>query len=433
MDLTLVAITGIILLLLLMAVRVPISYGMILLGFLGVVYIRNWDAAVQLLASDMWAEFSSYTLTAIPAFIFMGNLAFKSGLSDRLYKTANAWIGHWPGGLASTTILASAGFGAICGSGVAATATMTTVSMPEMKKYDYDMGFSGGMLAVAGTLGIILPPSLIMIIVATTVGESVTKLFIAGIIPGLFLTGCMLALTFWMCWRNPELGPPAQRSTWAVRFKSLSSVGETLLIFALVMGGIYLGWFTATEAGAIGAFGMFVSAMARRQLTWESFRDTVTDTARLSTMVVLLIAAGMVFGKFITFTRLPFTLVEWVEAMNMSTFWVLMAMIIIYVIGGMFIDSVAFLVLSLPIFFPLATSLGYDPIWFLLMTTVVTALGSVTPPVGVHVFVVASIHQDVPLSKIFRGSNIFLITYVVLIAVMIAFPDLFTGIVKIVR
>lgn len=433
MDPTLIALIGVILLLLSMAIRIPIAYGMLLLGFLGVAYMRNWDAAVQLLASDLWSEFSSYTLTAIPAFIFMGNLAFKSGLSDRLYKTANAWIGHFPGGLASTTILASAGFGAICGSGVAATATMTTVSMPEMKKYDYDMGFSGGMLAVAGTLGIIIPPSLIMIIVATTVGESVTKLFIAGIIPGVFLTVSMLALTSWMCWRNPKLGPPAARSTWAIRFSSLTSVTETLLIFTLVIGGIYLGWFTATEAGAVGAVGVFLSAIVRGQLSREGFIQAVVDTARLSTMVVLLITAGIVFGKFITFTRLPFTMIEWVNAMGLSNLWVLMAIIIIYVLGGMFMDSVAFLVLSLPIFFPLALSMGYDPIWFLLLTTLVTSLGSVTPPVGVHVFVVGSIHQDVPISKIFRGSNLFALTYALLIAVMIAFPDLFTGIVKFVK
>lgn len=433
MDLTLVAIVGILLLLLSMAIRIPISFGMIVLGFLGVVYLRNWNAAVQLLASDLWAEFSSYTLTAIPAFIFMGNLAFKSGLSDRLYRSANAWVGHYPGGIAATTILASAGFGAICGSGVAATATMTTVAMPEMKKYRYDLGFSGGMLAVAGTLGIIIPPSLIMIIVATTVGESVTKLFIAGIIPGLFLTVSMLVLTFWMCWRNPKLGPPAAKADWSERIQSTSSVGETLLIFGLVIGGIYLGWFTPTEAGSIGALGVFMAAVLRRQLSRKDFWEATLDSARLSTMVILLIAAGMIFGKFMAYTRLPFTLIEWVNASNMSPLVVLSAIIVIFIFGGMFMDSVAFLVLALPIIFPLAVSLGYDPIWFLLMATVLTALGSVTPPVGVHVFVVGSIVQEVSISKIFRGSNAFMMTYALLIAVMIAFPSWFTEIVKFVK
>lgn len=430
MSLTTIALLGLCLLLLSMAIRVPISFGMSLLGFLGVAYVRSWDAAVNLLAADLWDEFSSYTLTAIPAFIFMGNLAFRSGLSDRLYRTANSWIGHMPGGLAGTTILASSAFGAICGSGVAATATMTTVAMPEMKKYRYDLAFSGGMLAVAGTLGIIIPPSLIMIIVATTVGESVTKLFISGIIPGLFLTFAMLGLTFWMCWRNPALGPPAERSSWGQRFTSLGSILETLLIFALVIGGIYFGWFTPTEAGAVGAFGMFLSGVFRRQLSLPDFRGAVVDSARLSTMVILLITAGAVFGKFIAFTRLPYTLVEWVDTMNLPDLGVMMAMIVVFVLGGMFMDSVAFLVVALPIFFPLALSMGYDPIWFCLLTTILTALGSVTPPVGVHVFIVGSIYPEVPMGKIFRAANIFVLTYALLITVMILFPGWFTGILK---
>ena len=430
MTLTAIAIIGIVALMALMAIRVPISFGMLLVGLLGIAYVRDMDAALQITAGDLWGTFSSYTLTAIPTFVFMGNIAFKSGLSERLYSAANRWVGHLPGGLAGTTVLASAGFGAICGSGIAATATMGTVALPEMKKYKYSPAFSSGIVAVAGTLGVIIPPSLIMIIVAVTVGESVGKLFLAGIVPGVLLMLMLLALVVFMCWRNPELGPPAARSSWADRFRSLNGVGETALLFALVLGGIYLGWFTPTEAGAAGAFGALVIAVVKRDIGWQGLKDAVIDTARISAMVMLLIAAGVVFGKFMAVTRLPFAVVEWVEQLAVPAFFVLLLMIGIYVVGGMLMDSVAFLVVSLPIFFPVAMSLGYDPIWFLLLITVVTSLGAVTPPVGVGVFVVGGLVPDVPISKIFRGVNVFLTTYAVLIAVMIAFPGLFLFILR---
>ncbi len=425
MSLTVVAISGIVILLLFMAIRVPIAFAMAVVGFLGIAYLSNWHAALQIVAAELWHMFSSYTLTAIPTFVLMGNLAFKSGLTERLYRTAGAWVGHFPGGIGGTTILASAGFGAICGSGIAATATMTTVAMPEMKKHNYDLGFSAGMLAVAGTLGIIIPPSLIMIIVATTVGESVTQLFIAGLIPGLFLTLTMLGLCVFMCWRNPKLGRRGTRASWSDRISSLTGVIEILLIFLLVIGGIYLGWFTPTEAGAVGAFGVFVSSAVRGQMTLAACKGALIDTARLSAMVIFLIAASVIFGKFMAVTRLPFEIIKLVQGLEASHLLVLLIIIGIFIIGGMLIDSVAFLVLALPIFFPVVVSLGYDPIWFLLIATIVTAAGAVTPPVGVHIFVVGGIQPEIPISKIFRGSNIFMTTYVLLIAIMIIYPDIF--------
>lgn len=421
-----IALIGILALLLLMAIRIPIAFAMACVGFVGIAYVSSWNAALQMTATELWDKFSSYTLTAIPAFVLMGNIAFRSGLTERLYRAAGAWVGHMPGGIAGTTILASAGFGAICGSGIAATATMTTVAMPEMKRNRYDPGFSGGMLAVAGTLGIIIPPSLIMIIVATTVGESVTRLFIAGILPGLFLTVTMLGLCVFLCWRNPDLGPRGLRATWRERLVSLSSVLEILAIFVLVIGGIYLGWFTPTEAGAVGAAGVFLSAFLRRQLSLRAILDALTDTARLSAMVMLLIAASMIFGKFMSFTRLPFEIIQLVQGLDLAPLAVLLVIIGIFVLGGMFIDSVAFLVLALPIFFPVVMSLGYDPIWFLLIATIVTAVGAVTPPVGVHVFIVGGMNQDISISDIFKGSNIFMLTYVLLVVLMLMFPDLFT-------
>lgn len=422
MDPMLAALLGIALMCILMLMGIPIAFSMLLTGVLGNAYVLSPNAAAQLLSGNVWDQFSSYALGVIALFVLMGQFAYRAGMTERLYDAAYRWVGQYPGGLAGTTIAASAGFSAICGSNSATAATMGTIALPEMRRYHYDPALSTGAVAVGGTLGVVIPPSVVMIVIAVQTKQSLLELFFAGIMPGLLLTALFLSTIGVMCARNPALGPAGPRTTVKQKLASLFGVFEALLLFALVIGGLYLGWFTPTEAGAAGAFGALAIGVARRQLSFRGFVLSIIESVHISAMVVLLITGAVLFGRFLTVSGLPTALAEWAAALPVPPDVVLLVVLLIYLVGGALMDALGFLVVTIPIFFPLAVALGFDPVWFTIVLTVVTTMGAITPPVGVNVFIVQGLTPDVPLQTIFRGVAYFFLAYILCIAVMWLWP-----------
>ncbi len=426
MSMLTIALLGIVIMVLLMLLRMPVGFAMLLSGFFGLMYVVSPSAALNMLGADIWEQFSSYSLSVIPLFTLMGVIVFHSGTAEGLYKTAYKWLGHMRGGLAGTTVMASIGFAAICGSNSASAATIGTLALPQMKKYGYDPAISAGSVACGGTLGVVIPPSVTLIVIAIQTEQSVGKLFVANIIPGLLIGMFFLLTIYLLCLRKPELGPAGERSSFKAKIASLPGTIETLLLFVLVIGGLYAGWFTPTEAGAAGAFGALVISLVQRKLTWVSFTNAVLETVRISTMVMVLITGAVVFGRFLTTTRLPFLLADWAAALPVPAFVILMIIILIYLIGGMFMDALGFLVVTIPVFYPLAMALGYDPLWFLVLINLLTTMGAVTPPVGVCAYIVSGLSKDISLYTVFKGVLYFLPAYIVVILLLIFFPQIVT-------
>lgn len=422
MEPVLAALIGLGLMFALMLAGMPIAFAMLLTGVLGNAYLLSLPAAMHLLPSNVWEQFSSYGLSVIPLFVLMGQFAYRAGVTERLYEAAYKWVGQYPGGLAGTTIAACAGFSAICGSNSATTATMGTIALPEMRRYRYDTALSTGAIAVGGTLGVVIPPSVVMIVIAVQTEQSLLRLFLAGIVPGLILTALFLLTIVLMCVHNPALGPLGPVTRWGEKLRALSGVVEALLLFALVIGGLYLGWFTPTEAGAAGAFGALVIGLVRRRLSFSAIVQSIAESLRISAMVVLLITGAVLFGRFLTVSRLPFELADWAAALPVAPGVVLMVVLAIYLIGGALMDALGFLVVTIPIFFPLAAALGYDPVWYTIVLTVVTTMGAITPPVGVNVFIVQGLAPDIPVATIFRGVSYFLLAYVLCLCLMWLVP-----------
>jgi tripartite ATP-independent transporter DctM subunit len=423
MDPVYIALIGLAAMFLLMAVGMPISFAMLAAGVLGNAYLLSGQAATHLLATNVWEQLSSYGLSVIPLFVLMGQFAYRSGVTERLYSAAYTWVGQWPGGLAGTTVAASAGFSAICGSNSATAATMGTIALPEMRRYRYDPALSAGTVAVGGTLGVIIPPSVVLIVIAVQTEQSLLRLFLAGIIPGLLLAALFVATILVLCLRKPTLGPAGPVTSLRQKLVALGGVVETLLLFVLVIGGLYAGFFTPTEAGAAGAFGAFVIGVARRRLSLEGIRQAVSETLRISAMVVLLITGAVLFGRFLTVTRLPFELADWAAALPVAPGVILLVVLLIYLIGGALMDALGFLVVTIPIFFPLAGALGFDPVWFTILLTVVTTMGAITPPVGVNVFIVHGLSPEIPIRTIFAGVAYFMVAFALCIAAIWFYPE----------
>jgi C4-dicarboxylate transporter DctM subunit len=419
-------ILGIGLLLLLFLLRQPVAFAMTLVGVLGFAFLTDPGPAFTLLAQDLFETFSSYPLTVIPMFILMGTFAFASGISERLYKTTHTWVGSMVGGLTIATVLACAGFAAICGSTAATAATMGKIALPEMRKYGYDIKLSTGTVAASGALGILIPPSTIFIVYGILTEESIGKLFISGVLPGILLSLFFVATVVVLCWRNPRIGPPGKATSVKEKLRATSGIIGALLLFFLTIGGLFLGWFSPTQAGAIGAAGALVIGLARRRLTWKRFIDSTKDGLRTSCMVLFIIAGATVFGHFMAITNIPFILAEWVSELPVPPMGVMAIIIFIFFIGGFFMDSMALIVVMIPIFFPVVTKLGFDPIWFGVMVVLVAEMGVITPPVGVNVFVIKGIAPDVPLELIFRGIMPFMVALIILTVLLMIFPQIAT-------
>jgi tripartite ATP-independent transporter DctM subunit len=418
------AVLGIVVMLGLLFLRVPIAYAMLAAGLVGSTVILGPEAGLQLLASDVYRQFASYSMAVVPLFILMGMVIYHSGASARLFQAAYTWIGHLPGGVAVTTILASIAFSCVSGSNSAATATMGSVALPEMKKYGYDNRVAGGAVAIGGTLGILIPPSTALIIIAVQSQQSITALFQASLVPGL-IVGALIVATVWIiCLRRPELGPPGPRASWGERVRAIGGVAEVAILFLVTIGGMFAGFFTATEAAAVGAFGALVIAGVRRSLTPAIVRKAILETLATSAMVVMLIAGAIVFGRFLALTRMPFELAEWVSGLGLPAVAVLAVVIVIYLVGGALMDALGFLVISIPIFFPLVTAVGYDLVWFTIIVTLVTTVGAVTPPVGVNVFIVSGLDKALDVVTVFRGVTPYFVPYLGAIVLFTAVPAL---------
>ena len=425
MDPVTTGIAGIFMLLfIIFALRVPVGFAMALVGYAGFAYVVNPRAALGTMASSLWHTFSSYGLAVIPLFILMGNICFHTGVSRKLYRTAWTWTGHIRGGIAMATILACAGFAAICGSNAATAATMSSVALPEMKKLGYDHALSTGSVAAGATLGVVIPPSVVLIIIGLSTGLSIADLFFAALVPGLVLTAGFLATVWITCAINPKLGPAGHRTSFREKIASLPGSIEMAILFVMVMAGLYMGWFTPTEAGAAGAFFSMLIALIGKNLTWKRLVAALEDSVKTSAMILMIVAGAVIFGKFLTVTRLPFQAADWASALPVPPWAILVIMLAIYVAGGAIMDALGLLMITIPIFFPVAQRLGYDPLWFAVLITIITTMGAITPPVGINTYIVAGMAGDIPLTTVFRGVTWFLAAFALTVILLFLFPVL---------
>jgi C4-dicarboxylate transporter DctM subunit len=434
MDPAVVGIIGIIILVIvLFCVGMPVGFAMAVVGFCGFSYIISVPAAVNMIGADIWSTFTGYGLTVVPLFIFMGYLAFNAGIAERLYDAAYKWMGHWRGGLAIATIGADELFAAICGSNTATAATMGAVALPQMQKYNYDTRLSSGTVVTGGTLGTVMPPSVVLIIIGLQTEQSIVKLFLAGILPALVLGSLFVATISILCRLFPHYGPAGPRFSLKEKIKSLIGVIEAVTIFVLVIGGLYVGLFTPTEAGAAGVFFTLVVSIASRRLSWRGFVDSFRETLKISCMVYMLITGAIIFGRFLAVTRLPFMVAEYAATLPVSPYVILAIVLVIYLLGGCFMDSLGFLVLTIPIFFPLGMALNFNPIWYSILLTMVTTMGAITPPVGVNIYVVKALAPDIKLATIFKSVSFFLLASLISILILILFPQIALVIPNLVR
>ena len=421
-----VGFVGIGLMLVLFAIGMPIAFAMAVAGLAGYAYLVEPSVAFNLLPRDVFEQFSSYPLSVIPMFVMMGVYAFASGIGKRLFDTAYVLLGHMPGGLTVATIAASTGFGAICGSTSATCATIGKVAIPEMKSHGYKDWLSTGSVTVAGSLGIMIPPSTTFIVYGILTEQSIGKLFISGIVPGVLLAVLFISTVVFICWRDPSAGPAGPATTIKQKLISLRGLIDTIILFVVTIGGLFAGWFSPTQAGAIGAAGALVIGMINRQLTWKKFIDGSKEGLRISAMIMLLIAGAVVFGHFITRTGMPLALADWVGGLNVPPVLIMSILLVVWFILGCLIDAMAIIVFLVPIVFPIVTHLGYDPIWFGMMVTLLSMTAVVTPPVGVNAYVVKGIVKDIPLTTIFRGVLPFLVPFFTGIVILTAFPAITT-------
>lgn len=421
----LVGFIGIGLLLVLLFTRMPVAYIMALIGFLGFSYLTNFQAGLNLLSRDIYTVFSSYGLTLIPLFIFMGYIAFYAGTSNRLYDVAYKFLGRVTGGLAMATVGACSAFGAICGSATATAATMGTIALPEMKRYQYGSELSTGSVAAGGSLGSLMPPSVVLIVYGIATQQSIGKLFIAGIIPAIIITALFLLAIAIYSKKNPLQGPAGERFSLKEMMLSLTDLWETILVFLAVMGGMFFGVFTPTKAGAVGSFSIMVIVMAQKKLNWQGLWKAINETLTISCMVLMLIAGATLFGHFLALSRIPLELAGVVSDLSWPP-WAIMALIcLIYLIGGCFIDSLALIMLTIPVFYPIVINMGYDPIWFGIIIVLIAQMGIITPPVGINVYVVSGI-SGTSLPTVFRGVMPFLIALIVGTGLFIIWPGIVT-------
>ena len=402
--------------------RLPIAFSMALVGFLGFAYVVNFNAALSMVGSVAFETGMSYTLSIVPLFILMGNLVTRAGLSAELYRVSYAFLGHRRGGLAMATILACGGFGAVCGSSLATAATMAKVAMPSMRKYGYSDALAAGSIAAGGTLGILIPPSVVMVIYGILTETNIGKLFIAGILPGLVAIACYLAAVAVTVRIDAKAGPRGERVSWHERLVALGDVWGVLILFLVVIGGIYGGIFTPTEAAGIGAGGGLVFLLARQGFDWRMLRTILVESAVTTGMIFTILIGALIFANFINMTGMPTELTAYAEQFRETPLLVIIAILVIYVALGCVLESMSMILLTVPMFYPLVAHLGYDLVWFGIIVVVVTEISMITPPVGLNVFVLRSVLPDVPTQTVFRGVMPFIVADIVRLGILVAFP-----------
>ena len=423
MSLSLIACLVILLLFALFILGVEIGFAMAITGFLGFAAIVNVRAALDLVAMDFYTVFSSYSLIVIPLFVLMGQIGASAGISKSLYDLGYKCVGHVSGGLAIATVVAATAFKAICGSAVATSATFATIAIPEMDRYGYDKRLSCGTVATVGTLGGIMPPSVGLVIYGLITDTSIGKLFLAGIIPGLIIAFTFALTLFLWCKINPKLGPKGERSTWKQRLVALPPVGLVLAIFVLVVGGLMWGFFSPTEAGSVGAFAVLVLVVAKGDMDLKRFIASLKDSVKIGCMVLVLIAGATVLGHFFAVTKMPYLVADWLSTLPVHRSVIIMIILLVYLIGGSFIEDMAFFILATPIFLPIVLKLGYDPVWFGMILSVTMMMGIILPPMAVNVFVVAGIAK-VPLGTVYKGIYPFLVGLVICNLLVLFIPQL---------
>ncbi|RBI86707.1 C4-dicarboxylate ABC transporter permease [Rhodosalinus halophilus] len=418
------ALVGFAALLVLAFLRVPIAFVMILVGVAGLAWVNSPVAALYNLGQTGFDAAINYELSVVPLFVLMGNFVARARLAAELYDASNAFLGHRRGGLAMATVVACGGFSAICGSSLATAATMSKVAMPSMRRYGYNDRLAAGSIAAGGTLGILIPPSVLLVIYGILTQQSIGKLFAAGILPGLLGVLFYLAAVRYVTWRRPEMGPAGARQDWPARLRALRNVWGVLLLFAVVMGGIYGGVFSPTEAAGIGAVGAFLFALLRRALTWRILAEVLLESVATTAMLFTVLIGALMFANFINFTDFPPALLAFAQGFEETPWLVILAILAIYLVLGMVFESLSMILLTVPIFFPLVVSLGYDPIWFGIVVVVVTEISLITPPVGLNVFVLRGVLPDVRTGTIFRGVTPFWIADIFRLAAILLVPGL---------
>ncbi|MCC5811098.1 MAG: TRAP transporter large permease [Ectothiorhodospiraceae bacterium] len=412
-------------LILLVFLRVPLAFAMGAVGFFGFYLLTgNWNAAEAMAARRIVDTAQDYGLSVIPLFILMGNLVARAGLSDGLYSASNGFLGHYKGGQAMATIVACGGFSAICGSSLATAATMGRVAMPQMRKYGYKDSLASASIAAGGTLGILIPPSVMLVIYGILTETSIRELFAAGFLPGMLGIVLYLVAIKWVLWRDPDAGPPAERVPWPERIRGLRQVGSTLALFVFVIGGIYAGIFTPTEAAGVGAMGAFLIALVKRALTRRIVMDVLIDTVRTTAMLFAVILAALIFTNFINRAGLPNELLALVTGWDISPFMVILLILAIYVVLGCVFESMSMLLLTVPVFFPVVAGLGFDLVWFGILVVIVIEISLITPPVGMNVFVLRAVLPDVSTGTIFRGVTPFWFAGMARALLVLVFPGI---------
>jgi C4-dicarboxylate transporter, DctM subunit len=402
---------------------IELAFAMAIIGVAGYAYIVGPTQAMSLLANDFYDSLESYGLTVVPLFVLMGQIAFNAGIAKRLYDSAHKFLGHIPGGLAMATVVGATIFKAICGSIVATCATFASVAVPEMDRYNYSKKLSTGIVATVGTLGVLIPPSVTLILLGLITQQSIGKLFMAGLIPGLLISFFFAVIIFGWARINPKIGPASEKFTWKERVATIPDVIWPMIIFLVMIGGLMKGFFTPTEAGSMGTFAVLVFCILKGDINFAGIKQSIREALRTSCMVLLIVAASTVLGHFIAVTDIPNAVADWVVTLPLHRHIVVIVIFLIYLIGGSFIDDLAFMILATPIFFPAITQMGYDPIWACIMISLTVCVGSVIPPVAMCVFVVKNITK-VPMSIIYSGVYPFLISLIVCVALLFVFPQL---------
>jgi C4-dicarboxylate transporter, DctM subunit len=420
-----VGIYGIIILLALFLTGLEMAYCMILVGFLGFTFLMSFPAASSLVIKDFFDNFTTYSYTVIPLFIIMGEFASNSNIAKRLYLGAHKWFGHIPGGLAMTTVVGATAFKAMCGSTLATVGTFSNLAMPEMDRYGYKKELSAGTIASVSTIGMILPPSTVLIIYGLEVEQSIGRLFLAGIIPALMISALFMAVIAGWVTLRPEIAPKAEKASWKERFAVIPEALVVAVIFGVVIGGMITGFFSPTEAGTIGTVAIFALALIRGEINTKMLLGSFNGALRTSIMVLMLIAGSAIFGHFLAITEIPMITAKWASTLPLPGSVIMLLIVFIYLVGGSIMDDLAFMVLATPIFFPTAVQLGYDPIWFGILICVTLMIGGIIPPVAIYVFILGNI-TGLPFKTIYKGVVPFLSALVVALLVLFIFPQIAT-------